>query len=326
MDLTQAEAVADLIHAETEAQKQLALSQMGGALTNLYQGWAENLVQALAYAEAQIDFSEEDLPEDEIKNFTTPVLQAVSREIDMHLNDGNRGERLRDGIKIAVIGAPNAGKSSLVNALAQRDVAIVSDMAGTTRDVLEVHLDLGGFPVILYDTAGLRPEALSDTQAQDRIEAEGIRRALQIAQDADFKILLFDATESEPHKNTLHLADDNALLVANKADRNINDSFRNMVPVSAETGKGLTEFMVLLTDIIRTKFETQTTMPSLTRARHRDALTETMDHIIRALNGYSPDMIAEDIRLAVRSLGRITGKTDVEDLLDIIFRDFCIGK
>jgi len=326
MDLTQAEAVADLIHAETEAQKQLALSQMGGALTCLYQNWTDSLVQALAYAEAQIDFSEDDLPEEEIKNFITPVLYAVSREIEMHLNDGNRGERLRDGIKIVVIGAPNSGKSSLVNALTQRDVAIVSDMAGTTRDLLEVHLDLGGFPVILYDTAGLRPEALSRKQAQDRIEAEGIRRALNIAEAADFKILLFDATESVPHKNTLDLFDNNSVLVANKTDKGINDNFAEMIPVSAKTGKGLSELIMRLTNHVRNKFETQTLSPSLTRARHREALTDTSSHLDRALHSNSPDMMAEDIRLAVRSLGRITGKTDVEDLLDVIFRDFCIGK
>lgn len=325
MDLTQAEAVADLIHAETEAQKQLALSQMGGVLTNLYQGWAEQLTQALAYAEAQIDFSEEDLPEDEIKRFTTPVLSSVSREIEMHLNDGNRGERLRDGIKVAVIGAPNAGKSSLVNALAQRDVAIVSDMAGTTRDVLEVHLDLGGFPVILYDTAGLRPEALSPDNAQDRIEAEGIRRAMAIANDADFKLLLFDATEDKPDAATLNLQDDKSILVANKTDQNARKP-DGMLAVSAQTGAGLTDLIALMTARVKDAFENNANVPSLTRSRHREALNQAVGAIHQALNGHSPDLIAEDIRIAVRALGRITGRIDVEDLLDIIFRDFCIGK
>lgn len=324
MDLTQAEAVADLIHAETEAQKQLALSQMGGVLTDLYQGWAEKLVRALAYAEAQIDFSEEDLPEDEIKAQVTPVLTEISKLISDHLNDGNRGEILRDGIKIAVIGAPNAGKSSLVNALAKRDVAIVSDMAGTTRDVLEVHLDVNGYPVTLFDTAGLRPEQLSDMEAQDQIEAEGIKRALKIANEADFKILLFDATEGEMHPQTLALQDNRSIIVLNKCDEGAGNG--DYLNISTQTGEGLNQLIEVVSRETEKLFEDIQNTPSLTRARHREALNEAVEHIDRALSGFSPDMIAEDIRLSVRAIGRIAGRTDVEDLLDIIFRDFCIGK
>jgi tRNA modification GTPase len=344
MDLTQAEAVADLIHAETEAQKQLALSQMGGALAELYQGWASQLVKALAYAEAQIDFSEEDLPEDEIKSQVEPVLMQIFQDIAVHLDDGNRGEILRDGIKIAVIGAPNAGKSSLVNALAKRDVAIVSDVAGTTRDVLEVHLDLNGYPVTLYDTAGLRPEQLGDESAQDKIESEGIKRALKIAAEADFKILLFDGTEDSLHPQTLALQDEKSIIVINKCDlychserseeslKYERDSLsqapqnnKNMY-ISTFTGEGLSVFIEHVSRETMKLFEDIQHSPSLTRARHREALTEANEHIQRALSSVSPDMIAEDIRLAVRAIGKITGRTDVEDLLDIIFRDFCIGK
>ncbi len=325
LDLTQAEAVADLIHAETEAQKQLALSQMGGALSNLYQGWADRLVKALAYAEAQIDFAEEDLPEDEVKSHVEPVLTHVMTQITGHLNDGNRGEILREGIKIAIIGAPNAGKSSLINALAQRDVAIVSDMAGTTRDVLEVHLDLNGFPVTLYDTAGLRPEQLSDEHAQDQIEAEGIKRALQKAQEADFKILLFDGKDNEMHPQTLNLKDDNSICVTNKMDDG-ETGFADTISISTQSGYGLDNLIDNVSRETKALFEDIQNSPSLTRARHREALVEAQEHIDRALHGFSPDMIAEDIRMSVRSIGRITGRTDVEDLLDIIFRDFCIGK
>lgn len=325
LDLTQAEAVADLIHAETEAQKQLALSQMGGALSNLYHGWADKLVKALAYAEAQIDFSEEDLPEEEVKSQIEPVLTRVIDDMTRHLDDGNRGEILREGIKIAIIGAPNAGKSSLINALANRDVAIVSDMAGTTRDVLEVHLDLKGYPVTLYDTAGLRPEELSDREAQDKIEAEGIRRALQKAKEADFKILLFDGTDDQLHTQTMALADDRSLCVTNKID-NGGDGFENTIAISADTGYGLDTLIDHVSRETSKLFEDIQNSPSLTRTRHREALVEAQDHIHRALNGFSPDMIAEDIRMAVRAIGRITGRVDVEDLLDIIFRDFCIGK
>lgn len=326
MDLTQAEAVADLIHAETEAQKQLALSQMGGALSDLYQGWAQQLIRALAYAEAQIDFSEEDLPDDEVKTHITPVLKNVSDAIAQHLNDGNRGEILRDGIKIAIIGAPNAGKSSLINALAKRDVAIVSDMAGTTRDVLEVHLDLNGYPVILYDTAGLRPEQLNNADAQNLIEAEGIKRALQKAQEADFKILLFDATEDSLHKQTLSLNDNNSFIVLNKSDLQPSLHYENAIYVSALSGEGISALINHVSRETTAFFEEVQNTPSLTRARHREALEECKVFISNALNGYSPDLIAEDIRMAVRCMGKITGRTDVEDLLDIIFRDFCIGK
>jgi tRNA modification GTPase len=318
LDLTQAEAVADLIHAETEAQKQLALSQMGGALGALYQSWADKLVKALAYAEAQIDFSEEDLPDDEVKSHITPVLTDISHDIATHLNDGNRGEILRDGIKIAIIGAPNAGKSSLMNALVQRDVAIVSDMAGTTRDVLEVHLDLNGYPVTLFDTAGLRDKT------GDTIEIEGIKRAKARANEADFKILLFDATQ-DLDEETLAFNDDKAFIVMNKIDLIASEPSQHH-KISTKTGDGLSTLIEIVSRETSALFDDIGSSPSLTRARHREALIDAQSHLQRALEGFSPDLIAEDIRMTVRALGRITGRIDVEDLLDIIFRDFCIGK
>ncbi len=330
LDLTQAEAVADLIHAETEAQKQLALSQMRGDLSNLYHSWADQLVRALAYAEAQIDFSEEDLPEDEVKAQIHPVLKSVLKEMDDHLNDGNRGEILREGVKIAIIGAPNAGKSSLINVLAKRDVAIVSETAGTTRDVLEVHLDLNGYPVTLYDTAGLR----GDTA--DVIEQEGIKRAQSKAKEAALKILLFDGTK-EMDQETLSFVDDRSIVVANKMD--IQSSLRgvendeaiqsvvhNKLSISCHTGEGLNGLIDLVSRETSKIFDDIQSSPSLTRCRHREALLLSKEHIDRALKGASPDLIAEDIRLGVRAIGKITGRIDVEDLLDIIFRDFCIGK
>lgn len=318
LDLTQAEAVADLIHAETEAQKQLALSQMGGALSNLYQSWANDLVKALAYAEAQIDFSEEDLTDDEVKSHITPVLTRITDAIQSHLDDGNRGEILREGIKIAIIGAPNAGKSSLMNALAKRDVAIVSDTAGTTRDVLEVHLDLKGYPVTLYDTAGLRE------QTDDKIEIEGIQRAQAKANEADFKILLFDGTQ-DLDEQTLSFNDEKSFIVINKMDLSPNPC-NDYITISCKTGEGIDTLINNVSRETVKLFDDIQSSPSLTRARHREALMEAQDNIDCALNGFSPDMIAEDIRMTVRSIGRITGRIDVEDLLDIIFRDFCIGK
>jgi len=320
MDLTQAEAVADLIHAETEAQKQLALCQMGGALFDLYQGWATQLVRALAYAEAQIDFADEDLPEDEVKSHVMPVLNNVSRETLAHLNDGNKGEIIREGLKIAIIGAPNAGKSSLINALAKRDVAIVSDIAGTTRDVLEVSLNINGLPVILYDTAGLRDETT------DVIEKIGIERAESKANEADFKILLFDVSK-DMDSETLSHKDDKSIIVMNKMDLGGNDITHSaQCCLSIKTGEGLDDLINSVSRETKHILEDLHSSPILTRERHRTALEDVLSHIDRAQKGFSPDMIAEDIRLAVRAIGKITGKTDVEDLLDIIFRDFCIGK
>lgn len=322
MDLTGAEAIADLVNAETEMQQAQALAQMSGSLSTLYDGWRHELSRALAHLEADLDFPDEDLP-DGVAAQVFPVLERLRREIAGHLDDKRRGEILRDGVHIAVIGAPNAGKSSLVNALAQREVAIVSEHAGTTRDVIEVHLNLGGYPVILADTAGLRPDQLSG-DAQGSIESEGIRRALDLAKRADLKILLFDGSlfpDMDAH--TKALIDERAIVVMNKADRAVHAL--NGMAVSAMTGLGLDQ---LLAEII-TQIEFlvgSRTAPSLTRHRHRTALEDCVRALERAQTAPSPELIAEDVRLAMRGLGQITGRVDVEDLLDIIFRDFCIGK
>ena len=327
MDLTAAEAVADLIAAETEAQREQALAQMGGSLSRIYDGWTARLTKTLAYLEAEIDFPDEDLPNgvgDKVK----PLIRQVAFEIQQHLNDGHRGEILREGVRIAVVGAPNAGKSSLVNALARRDVAIVSDIPGTTRDVIEVHLNLGGYPVILADTAGLRPDQIGH-QGQDRIEQEGIRRALAYAQNADIVLLLFDGAalpSLDPH--SLKLLDARTVAYATKADiaRSIpRVRGENMPVLSVATGDGIDR---LIKDLSRRVADVigATDRPYLTRARHREALDQTLESLTRAEEPMLPELIAEDVRLAIRAIGRITGRVDVEDLLDIIFRDFCIGK
>lgn len=324
MDLTAAEAIADLVDAETAAQKAQALSQMGGVLATLYQGWTEELKTSLAHLEADLEFPDEDLPEG-IAPQLRSVIEGLSQSIADHLNDNRRGERLRDGIHVAVIGAPNAGKSSLINALAQRDVAIVSDIAGTTRDVIEVHLDLGGYPVILADTAGLRPDQIGE-EGQDLIESEGIRRALKRAQEADIKLLLFDATSAQPDPHTLDLLDVNALVAVNKIDEQA--ALELPCPsllFSAKTGEGLEALIKALTDKVAELIGSSET-PSLTRQRHRAALEACHQALGRALAADLPELMAEDMRLAIRALGRITGKVDVEDLLDVIFNDFCIGK
>lgn len=323
LDLTEAEAVADLIDAETTAQRRQALRQMDGALGRLYDGWRERLTRALAHIEADIDFAEDDLPGG-VADAVRPVVEGLVAEIAVHLNDGKRGERLREGLHIAIVGAPNAGKSSLLNALARRDAAIVSARAGTTRDVIEVHLDLGGYPVILADTAGLREAA------DDEVEEEGIRRARARASNADVKIAVFDATALPGlDPATLALIDDDTITVVNKRD--LSDAPLPSIgaapplPVSARSGAGLADLEARLTAFGADRLAVGGA-PSLTRARHRAALEECRGALERALSAPLPELAAEDVRLASRALGRITGRVDVEDLLDIIFRDFCIGK
>lgn len=323
LDLTEAEAVADLIDAETTAQRRQALRQMDGALGRLYDGWRDRLTRALAHIEADIDFAEDDLPGG-VADAVRPVIERLLAEIIDHLNDGGRGERLREGLHIAIVGAPNAGKSSLLNALARRDAAIVSARAGTTRDIIEVQLDLGGYPVVLADTAGLREAAA------DEVEEEGIRRARDRAARADVKVAVFDATAlPDLDPATLALIDADSVVVLNKCDVvAVMPSIiagASPVLVSARTGAGLRDLEQRLTAFSADRLAVGSA-PSLTRARHRAALDECGAALDRALTAPLPELAAEDIRLASRALGRITGRVDVEDLLDIIFRDFCIGK
>lgn len=334
MDLTEAEAVADLINAETEAQRRQALAQMGGALSSLYNGWAESLKKSLAYAEAVIDFPDEDVPDEQIAT-VRPALETIHAALIAHLNDNRRGERLRGGIQVAVIGPPNAGKSSLVNALAQRDVAIVSDVAGTTRDVIEVHLDLGGYPVILSDTAGLRPDQVDSADGgHGGIESEGMRRALRKAEEADIRLLVFDGTKEELDSHTLRLINSQSLCVINKCDlfhvKHAGQLGDSALRISVQTGESVDTLLITLEKRIKALFDVARETPSLTRARHRAALENCRDCVAAALDrigaGGLPELIAEDIRMAVRALGHITGRVDVEDVLDVIFRDFCIGK
>ena len=319
MDLTAAEAVADLIHAETESQRLQALKQMAGALFHLYEGWKDRVSKLLALLEADLDFSDQDLPEDLLLK-VRPDVSDIIAEIDNHMNDGRRGELLRDGFRLVILGAPNAGKSSLLNRLVQRDAAIVSPIAGTTRDVIDVHLNLGGYPVVLADTAGLR---ISD----DSIEGEGMKRAINRANQADLKILLFDGT-TEPDEKTLSLIDDKSIIVMNKSDAekfNHTDIGRNRIYISALTGHGIEELVLELIQRIKHQIGGADT-PALTRARHREALQKCYAALERSMTAPLPELVAEDLRLSVRYLGSITGRVDVEDLLDMIFRDFCIGK
>jgi tRNA modification GTPase len=277
------------------------------------------LLRSLAHLEAEIDFIEEDLPGDVSAGLRLEIARLI-KEIDAHLADRNRGERLREGVSIAIVGAPNVGKSSLLNALARREAAIVASRAGTTRDVIEVHLDLGGYPIILADTAGLR-------ESDDEIEAEGIRRARAHAADADLKLVLLDAGSASIDQQSLAMIDENTIVVASKSDLGklppVADT--GAMAVSAKTGAGIAELLTRLEAEVANRYDTQGA-PTITRARHRAALTECRYALARAFEASQPELLAEDLRLAARALGRITGRVGVEDVLDVIFREFCIGK
>jgi tRNA modification GTPase len=323
LDLTAAEGLADLVAAETAAQRRQALRQLGGALQRLYEGWRSRLVRSLAHLEAVIDFPEEDLPGDVATGIRREIL-CLSQEIRQHLDDAGRGERLRDGLSVAIIGAPNVGKSSLLNALARREAAIVSATAGTTRDVVEVAMDLQGYPLTLADTAGLRASG-------DEIEREGVRRALARAEAADLKIAVFDATRwPELEAATAGLVDEDTVVVLNKADlagplEDASMFGRPALRLSARTGAGVGALLDRLGSEAAARMAAGAA-PALTRERHRRALEDCVAALERSLAAPLPELAAEDVRLAARALGRITGRVAVDDLLDVIFREFCIGK
>lgn len=318
LDLTQVEALADLIESETAFQRRQALRQEGGALSKRVEIWRGRLVAALARQEALIDFPDEELP-DHLQADVTQFVEGLIGDITPHLEDRHCGERLRDGMVVAILGAPNAGKSSLMNLLAGRDVAIVSEHAGTTRDVLEVHLDLGGYPVTLLDTAGLR-------EAGEGVEAEGIRRALARAESADLKLVLFDAARwPERDPASLALLDDRSIELISRLDRAEDIELEERLGLSVSTGQGVSELLALLQDRVAGLVGSGESA-LITRARHRQAIEESLSALHRYLAAPSVDMAGEELRLASSALGRIAGKVGVEELLDLIFGEFCIGK
>jgi tRNA modification GTPase len=321
LDLTEAEGIADLISAETEAQRQQAVRQMDGALGALYEGWRHDMVQALAYLEADLDFADEELPED-LFGPMIPNVIALRDTIEEHLDDDHRGERLRDGFQVILVGPPNAGKSSLINALSNREVAIVSDIAGTTRDLIEVHLNLAGYPVTLVDTAGLR-------DGGDAIEQEGVRRARERAARADLTLRLCDISVLDDDSFAEAKAVDLCLVTKTDTVGGKPDLPNGAIGLSVKTGAGMDQLLAALEERVVGAMQVQD-QPGITRLRHREALQQCNSYLDRALEGaqagQDEELVAEDLRLAARSLGRITGRVDVEDLLDVIFADFCIGK
>lgn len=326
LDLAEAEGLADLIDAETEAQRRQALRQASGALSALVEGWRGALIDATALVEASIDFSDEaDVGRESFEQARTMIV-ALEAAIAHHLDDGHRGEILRDGFRVALAGPPNVGKSSLLNALARRPAAIVSDEAGTTRDVIEVRLDLGGYPVIVSDTAGLR-------QTEMRIEREGIRRTLETARAADLILWLIDpkAPQIQLTEDLKPLAD-RVLLVLNKSDLLGNNPPPALpddsVLISAETGAGVPDLVARLSAIAQDRLDDTGAAPALTNARHRALVSDAHRRLADFLSGdpNATELRAEDLRLAGQALGKLTGRIDVEDVLDRIFSRFCIGK
>jgi len=313
LGLLEAEAVADLVAAETQAQRRQALRQLGGALGALYQGWAERLTRLLAQQEALIDFPDEDLPP-ETEAAMLHEIATIRAGIAAHLDDGRRGERLREGLVIAVTGAPNVGKSTLINVLAGRDVAIVSPHAGTTRDVIEARAVIGGVPVTLLDTAGLRETA-------DPVEAEGVRRARARAAEADLVLVVHDGIEAG---GTAMPTGTEVLVVANKADRGVAQDGAD-IAVSALTGTGMAALRARLVQEV-TRLANDAGPPALTRMRHRAGLAEAVDWLQRAGGADLPELRGEALRAALRGIGRVTGRVGTEDVLDAVFSQFCIGK
>ncbi|MDA7462551.1 tRNA uridine-5-carboxymethylaminomethyl(34) synthesis GTPase MnmE [Candidatus Pelagibacter ubique] len=325
INLLKAESIADLISAETEIQRQQAVKIMNGKSANKFNNLREKLLKILSHVEAKIDFPDEDLPEDILKN-----IKKISNEVILNikkiLDDQKVGERIREGFKIAIIGPTNAGKSSLLNYLSNRDVAIVSEIAGTTRDVIETHLNIDGYPVVVSDTAGIR-------DSKNEIEKKGIKLALDKAENADLKLIVIDAKNIDFKGVLKELIDENTILVVNKSDllkEDLNLEIKNYehVLISVKNNLNVEDLILKIKNKLKNKFITSEDI-LITRARHRQHLEQSLNYLknFEEKNEAEDfDKAAEDLRLATRHLGMIVGKVDVEEILGSIFNDFCIGK
>ena len=325
INLLKAESIADLISSETEIQRKQALKIMSGKSADKFNSWREKLLKILSHVEAKIDFPDEGLPKKiitEVQKTSNTVLTEIKKTLD----DQNVGERIREGFKIAIIGPPNSGKSSLLNYLSKRDAAIVSEIAGTTRDVIETHLNLDGYPVIVSDTAGIR-------SSKNEIEKKGIKIALKRAGDADLRLVIVSAKNVDFTGVLKGLLTKNAILVVNKSDLikgKLNSKFKKYenVLISIKKDSNLNKLITKIKSKLKNKFTTAEDI-LITRERHRQNLKNCAQHLEKFQKKKSAqdfDKAAEDLRLATRHLGMIVGKVDVEELLGSIFNDFCIGK
>ena len=325
INLLKAESIADLISSETEIQRKQALKIMGGKSSDKFNSWREKLLKILSHIEAKIDFPDEDLPKNimsKIQNTSNGVLTEIKKTLD----DQKVGERIREGFKIAIVGPTNSGKSSLLNYLSKRDVAIVSEIAGTTRDVIEIHLNLDGYPVIVSDTAGIR-------DSKNEIEKKGIKIALKRAEDADLRLVIVSAKKADFAGVLKSLLTKNSILVVNKSDLikgKLNNKFKKYehVLISIKKDSNLNKLITKIKSKLKNKFTTTEDI-LITRERHRQSLINCVQHLENFQKKKSAqdfDKAAEDLRLATRHLGMIVGKVGVEELLGSIFNDFCIGK
>ena len=325
INLLKAESIADLVSSETEIQRKQAIKIMSGKSSDQFNSWREKLLKILSHIEAKIDFPDEDLPKD-ILSEIQKTSDQISSEIKKILDDQKVGERIREGFKIAIVGPINAGKSSLLNYLSKRDVAIVSEIAGTTRDVIETHLNLDGYPVVVSDTAGIR-------DSKNEIEKKGIKLALNRAEDADLKLVIIDAKNVDFTGVLKDLVDENAILVVNKSDLlngKLNDKLKKYdhILISIKNNANLDKLILKIKSKLENKFLSHGDI-LITRERHRQHLEQCINHLqnFKNKNGSEEfDKAAEDLRLATRHLGMIVGKVDVEEILGSIFNDFCIGK
>ena len=325
INLLKAESIADLISAETEIQRLQAVKIMEGKSSKKFTDLREKLLKILSFVEAKIDFPEEDIPDENLKKIKK-VSSEVFNEIKKILNDQKVGEVIREGFKIAIVGPANAGKSSLLNNLSNREVAIVSEIAGTTRDVVEAHLNIDGYPVIISDTAGIR-------DSKNEIEKKGIKLSLKKAENADLKLVVVDAKTVDLSSFLNDLLKDNAILVLNKSDllkKELNPKILrfNHVLISLKDNHNIDKLILKIKNNLKNKFITDEEI-LITRERHRQHLVQCADHLknfIKQNDKEDFDKAAEDLRLATRHLGMIVGKVDVEEILGSIFNDFCIGK
>ena len=325
MDLTEAEGLADLIDANTEGQRQQALRQMQGGLKETYEAWRSQILDALAFVEGEIDFPDEDDVPDALAMRAGPGLKSLEKQLAEALTQSTRGERVRHGVDIAVIGAPNAGKSSIINKLSGKETVIVSDEAGTTRDIVEVHLEMAALPVRVSDTAGLR-------STENKIEAEGVRRAVARAENADIRVLVVDASQPIDIAGADSLTDGD-FVVYNKLDLGkshqleLDNVSRETFSMSAATGEGYSEFVSALEKAVKLRYGA-TEQAGLTRARHRDCVGRALDSISRASQNLSvaPELVGVDLRNALHAVKELAGESDIEAVLDRVFSSFCIGK
>lgn len=324
MDLTEADGLADLIDAETSLQQKVALRQMGGELLNLYNNWRNDLVNILAHVEAYIDFPDEEIPENVVFKIKNDVFKVVDA-IEGHIKGNNVGERLKDGFRVVIAGPANAGKSSLINAIAKKNVAIVSDIAGTTRDAIDTYIDLKGFPVVFTDTAGLR-------ESNDAIEQIGISLAKEKIEDADFKIFMFDGSDDNPEMFNEYrkINKNNCLIIANKSDK-LSEERKNIliskgcILTSVKNSEGVNCILDIIYNYLNENYSLSSAH-LITRQRYIDSLLECVNFLKQFDLDKEIELAAEDIRLACRSLGKITGFVEVDEILDKIFGSFCIGK